>query len=335
MTVRIGVIGTGVMGADHARLLQQSVSGAVVTAVCDLDSDRSNALAIELATEALPQPIDVITASNVDAVLIASHDRAHAEQVAQCLDAGKPVLCEKPLATSVEECEQIVRAERGRNLVTVGFMRRCHNGFRALKEQLNSGDLGQPLMIRSSQRTVSSYPDGGSEATILNTAVHDIDLAAWMLESPIVEVSWHAPRSTSLDVSRQDPQVMLLRTASNVLVVVDIFLNARYGFDTKYEIVCETGAAHITPFSDIQIDHARRSSFEYSPDWRKFYGQAYRTELQAWIDHLRGRSTTSDLATAKDALVCTQVANALVESMRTAASVRVDVDTAGSVPIVR
>lgn len=316
--IRIGVIGTGVMGADHARLLQHAVSGATVTAVADLDVTRAGAVAKALGARVATCPQELIAAGDVDAVVVASHDSAHAEQVLACLEHRKPVLCEKPLAPTVAECESIVAhqsaLEMNTELISVGYMRRFHSGFIDLKAQVATGRLGEPLLVRSSQRTVRSYPDGGSEGTIMNTAVHDIDLVAWLLESPVVEVSWHAPRSTSEDTGRHDPQLIHLRTAEGVLVVVDIFLNARYGFDTRYEILCERGAVRLAPFKTIDIDADFRSFYSYPEDWRAFYAQAYRDELQAWVTSVANRCTSA-LATARDGLQATKVAAALVTSM--------------------
>ena len=99
MSIGIGVIGTGVMGADHATTLARSVGGAHVAAVADADTDRANRVAA--VAQALRVHSDghaLIGDRDVQAVLIASPDHTHAELVLACLKAGKPVLCEKPLS---------------------------------------------------------------------------------------------------------------------------------------------------------------------------------------------------------------------------------------------
>ena len=115
---------------------------------------------------------ELIGSRQVDAVIIASHDSAHAAQVLACIRAGKPVLCEKPLAPSIEDCQEIVTAQQQRglgDLVSIGFMRRFHPGFTAMR--------GRPRLRRSgrtiwgfgvSHRNVRSYPTGGSEGTLTN-----------------------------------------------------------------------------------------------------------------------------------------------------------------------
>ncbi|WP_082579256.1 Gfo/Idh/MocA family oxidoreductase [Arthrobacter sp. Soil736] len=318
MTVRIGVIGTGVMGAEHARVLQGNVSGATVTAVADTVYDRAKAVAAETGARSFQSAEELITSPFVDAVLIASHDTAHAEQVKACLTSGKPVLCEKPLAPAVGECQDLVSLEassvRGNPLISVGFMRRFHPAYQGLKAQLREGVIGQPLMMLSSHRNVRSYPGGDSASTITNSGIHEIDITAWLLDSPIETVSWHAPRSTSVDGSRQDPQVFHLRTANGVLTIVDVFLNARYGYDVRCEVVGETGSLELARPQQTMVNQGLGRSRSYADDWRPVFADAYRLQSQAWVDSLAS-GTPSPLASATDALNATRVAEALIQSM--------------------
>ena len=114
MTIKVGVIGAGIMGADHARILATSVAGAELVAISDPDAGRRGAVASSYGiAAAYPDPLALIGDSNVDAVIVASPDETHKPLTLACLDAGKPVLCEKPLATSPADCLDIVRREIG------------------------------------------------------------------------------------------------------------------------------------------------------------------------------------------------------------------------------
>lgn len=97
----------------------------------------------------------LITASHVDAVLVASSGPTHAEHVLNAIAVGKPVFCEKPLATTAVDCLRIVEAETayGSRLVQVGFMRRYDEGYRELKRLLDSGGIGAPLMVHCVHRS--------------------------------------------------------------------------------------------------------------------------------------------------------------------------------------
>lgn len=324
MTVRVGVIGVGVMGADHVRTLHAVVSGATVTVITDFDASRAATIAEEVGARTVATAAELIAAPDVDAVIIASHDSAHAEQVSLCLDHLKPVLCEKPLAPTVDECRDLVAKEDAlalaKPLVSVGFMRRFHHPYVALADEVRSGSIGIPLLVRSSHRNVSAYPGGDSASTITNSAIHEIDITSWLLGSPIVEVSWYAPRSTSYDTSRQDPQVLLLRTSDGALTTVDVFVNARYGYDVRCEVVGETGAVSLAPSHVLTVDSSLRSAATYPEDWRPLFADAYRRQLQAWVESLAA-DTPTPLATARDGLRATEVAAALIDSMNNAGTV--------------
>ncbi|GAB3879632.1 Gfo/Idh/MocA family protein [Terrabacter terrigena] len=325
MTLRVGLIGAGVMGGDHARTLSRHVAGATVAAVTDIDPSRADQLAAELGATPLASAEDLIAAQDVDAVIIASHDAAHATQVLACIEAGKPVLCEKPLAPTSAECERIIDAQRRRGLgalVSVGFMRRFHPSFTAMKLQVDARSLGEPVLVLGSHRNVSSYPTGGSDGTLSNSAVHDIDTAAWLLGSVVVEVEWFAARQSALVTDRQDPQLIHLRSANGVLASIDLFLNAQYGYDVRYEVVCERGNLRLRPPALVDTDRDGVSGHSLHPDWRGFFADAYRLELTSWVERVtQGRP--SELATAEDGLRSTLVAEALIQSRQEGKPVRV------------
>src|SRR4051812_11800735 len=136
MGVGIGIIGLGVMGAGHLRTLA-GVPGAEVVAVSDVDLARAQAAAGD-GVEVHRDPRALIRSDAVEAVLVVSSDATHAEFVLACLEAGKPVLCEKPLAPNAAASLAVAEAEvsQGRKLVQVGFMRRFDPGYGKLKRAL-------------------------------------------------------------------------------------------------------------------------------------------------------------------------------------------------------
>jgi myo-inositol 2-dehydrogenase / D-chiro-inositol 1-dehydrogenase len=318
MTVRVGVIGVGVMGADHARKLARVVSGSDLVAVTDFNAAVADEVAAELGASVHVDGAALIRDDSVDAVVIATRDDTHADLVRVALQAGKPVMCEKPLAPTAAECRELIAAQQAVqspvDLVTVGFMRRFDPPYVALRDRVRAGDLGTPLVVHGVSRNVYSYPGGDSASSITNSAIHELDIMPWLLDSPIVEVSYQNGRSSSQSGARQDPQFYLMRTASDVLVTVELFLNARYGYETRCEVVMEAGTAALALPAQIVIDAESRRGVDYPTDWIPRYSDAYRIELQEWIDAIAaGRPST--LATAEDGLRAAVVADALIESM--------------------
>lgn len=314
MTVRVGIVGVGIMGADHARKINGSISGAEVSAVADFDAGRASSVAAELRDASVSADgFALIADDSVDAVIVASHDSTHAELVHAAVAANKPVLCEKPLAPTAAECRGIIAAQGDRDLITVGFMRRFDPAYTELERAASVERIGERLVAHCVSRNVQAGP-GGSSATITNSAIHELDIMPWLLGSPITEVSWHAGRTSKHSGIRQDPQIMLLRTESDVLITLELFVNARYGYDTRCEIVGEDGVASFAVPAHVVVDSGLRRSIDYPLDWIPRYSEAYRLELQEWVDSIeQGRPST--LADAEAGLRAGIVADALVESM--------------------
>jgi myo-inositol 2-dehydrogenase / D-chiro-inositol 1-dehydrogenase len=319
--VRVGVIGTGIMGADHADTLHRYVSGAAVTMVADLDLGRAREVAAAVGgARATGDGFTLIGDPAVDAVVVASADATHADLAVAAVQAGKPVMCEKPLAPTLPECRRVVEAERaavgaGRPaLVSVGFMRRFDPGYLELKAALEAGACGTPLLVHCVSRGVASGPGTTSESSVTGSAIHELDTVPWLLDAPIVEVSWHAPRSSGAAPGLQDPQVLLLRTADGALTTVEVFLNARYGYDIRCEVVGDRGAVALTNPARVVADADRCRTTGYPADWRPRFADAYRLELQAFVDAVAA-GRPPPLATAGEGLAAVAVAEAVIASM--------------------
>ncbi len=314
--LRIGVIGAGIMGTDHALLAARTVAGVRVTAVCDVDRERATALADRLDDARVAgSALELIAADDVDAVIIAAADASHAELTLAAVAAGKPVLCEKPLAPTVDECAAIVAAEDagGARLVSVGFMRRFDPAHVRLRQAIADGAVGRPVLVHCRSRGVSSAAGASSVSSITGSAIHEFDTVPWLLSAPVVEVGWHAPAS-AVD-GWHDPQLILLRTADGALATIEVFLNARSGYDIGCEVVGTEGSGQLPVAADVVLTSGLRRWTAQPADWRPRFAAAYRLELQAWADAIR-RGEPAALADARDGLRATGVAAAAVGSMK-------------------
>jgi myo-inositol 2-dehydrogenase/D-chiro-inositol 1-dehydrogenase len=318
-TLRIGVIGCGMIGTDHVRTLSSMVSGAQVVAISDADPKRALEAA-ELAGGAQVEmdPGALITAPAVDAVLIASSEDTHEKFVLACLEAGKPVLCEKPLAPSAAECLRVVEAEvtLGRKLVQVGFMRRFDPSYMEMKQILDSGRIGYALFLHCIHRNADYPPRYDSDALVTATGVHDIDIARWLLGCEIVSVTAHTPRPSSLvRAGFQDPQFVVLQTEDGAVIDLEIFVNARYGYDVRCELVAERGTVSLVPpaTATLRVDGMEGESV--LADSRPRFAPAFRNELQAWVNAAADGQVVG--ATAWDGYAAAAVAGACLEAAAT------------------
>ncbi|MGI8668101.1 MAG: Gfo/Idh/MocA family protein [Jatrophihabitans sp.] len=320
MAVQIGLIGAGVMGAEHARLLAHEVAGAAVVAVFDLDPARATATAALSGAVSVDDPMVLIKDEQVQAVLVASSDNSHEEFVLACLAAGKPVLCEKPLAPDVAGCRRIVTAELqgGRSLVSVGFMRRFDPGYLALRDGLRGGELGQALMLHCVHRNRQAPAGLASTALISGSAVHEFDASRWLLGQELTAVTVHRSRSAVQSGTTDDPMFLVAESEAGVLVDIEVFVNAGYGYEVRCELVAERGTLSLDSPAPTVLRAAASAGRELPGDWRPRFAEAYRRELQAWVSGLRTGRPHPDLASAWDGYRATALAEAGVAALGSA-----------------
>ena len=289
MTLSVGIVGVGLIGQDHARRLSGVVAGAKVAAVADIDPDRAGQVAqARPGARVLATGQDVISAPDVDAVLVTSSGPSHEEFVLAAIAAGKPVFCEKPLAPEPAACLRIIAAEQaaGRRLVQVGFMRRYDPGYRALRQELDRGAVGAPLLAHCVHRNAVARPGFTSDMLLTDSGVHEMDIMRWLLGEEITAVSVIQPRPTSrAPGGLQDPQVLLMQTASGVHIDVELFVNCGFGYDVRCEVVGESGTVSLTNPAPVSLRSAGTIAEPISADWRDRFAGAYDTELREWVSN--------------------------------------------------
>lgn len=317
MTVRVGVVGVGMIGQDHIRRLTQVLYGAAVVAVTDVDADRAQSVASGVpGARALPTGQDVIGDDEVDAVLVASWGGTHEDYVVAAIEAGKPVFCEKPLATTQQACLRILDAEvaGGRRLIQVGFMRRYDAAYRALKNVVDDGAIGAPLLMHCAHRNPSVPPHFTSEMIINDSAVHEIDLVRWLFDQEIVAANVLKPRRNR-KADFQDPLVVLLEMDSGILVDVELSVNIGYGYDIRGEVVGENGTVALGDGSDAIVKREGYRSGRVPADWRERFVRAYDVELQEWLDAVRAGTSTGP--SAWDGYAAAVVGDTCLEALKT------------------
>lgn len=315
MTVRVAVIGAGIMGADHARIFAEEVPGVSLQVICDADQARAKAAAdAHGAAGVSGDPHAVINDRQVDAIVIAAPDQFHAPLTLACIAAGKPVLCEKPLSQDVHECLSVLEAEekRGKRLVQIGFMRRFDPSYAEIKSMLTRGDLGKALMFHCFHRNVAPAYGFQASMAICNSAPHEFDVARWMLDSDYKSISVFRPPSGG----ETAPVFMVLETLGGHLVNIEVNISATYGYDVRGELVCEKGTAFLRAPVHTDVNLNLQQTSAYPADWRPRFVDAYRQQNRAWVKSiLSGQPNIG--ASAWDGYCSTAVAEAGVEALRT------------------
>jgi myo-inositol 2-dehydrogenase/D-chiro-inositol 1-dehydrogenase len=283
------------MGTTHVRTLSAAVPGAEVAAVSDAIRASAERLAREVGVEVVyTDALELINDPRVEAVVIASPADTHEQFVLACVEAGKPALCEKPLAASPTAARRVLAAEaaQGRRLVQVGFMRRFDPGYIDLKARLERDEVGAPVLVYSTHRNATVPAGFGSEMIIKDTVVHDVDTVRWLLGEELVKATVLTTRPTSKAAAGvRDPQILVFETEGGMLVHVEAFVNAQYGYDIRCEIVGESGTLSLERPEPVPMGFQER------------FASAYTRELQSWVDAIadgdpRGASAWDGYAAA-------------------------------------
>ena len=328
-TLRVGVIGVGLMGADHAERLASRIAHAELVAVSDPDRARAGELAERLGVRAVDDPLDLIADPEVDAVLIASPGFVHEPQLLACLEHGKYVLCEKPMTMDEESSIRVLEAERaaGTPRIQVGFMRRFDPEYAQLKDIVDSGRLGRLLLVHNVHRNKAVPDTFLSEMIVRDSLVHEVDVARFLFEEEIVEITVLSPAATSVaPEGTVDPQVAIFRMASGALVTTEVFVRNQIGYEVRCEVTCERGTAIAgRPSGGLYTTTAGSDGGawggEIPEDFRVRFARAYDIEVQAWVDaSLRGEVVGP---TAWDGYAATAVCAAGMESLATGRPVAV------------
>ena len=291
--LRFGVIGCGYICHVHVNDIVNNLQGAKITAIYDINKKAAEQVINEFSLGIQPSSSidEVIESPEVDAVLVFSRNDTHTEPILKSLAADKPIFTEKPLATSADEAKQIVDAEvkKGKRLIQVGFMRRYDPYYQELKQTIDKGEIGNPLMGYC--RHFAAVPPTGDFSTsdvINDSFVHEISVVSWLFndEYQSVQVQFARPNSTNTAAGLKDPQVATLKLKNGAVINTYLNINSHYGYEVKCQVIGETGIAELPDMPSTRV-HKDEKIYNTVPiDSGGRFSEAFQLELQDFIDHV-------------------------------------------------
>lgn len=260
--LNIGIIGMG-MGKAHA-LAVRSMDGACLYAICDTNEELVNACAKELqVTRIFNDYLEMIADSALDAIIITSPDQLHRQMVVDALNAGKHVLCEKPLALIREDCEAIVEAvEKSDRKFMVGQICRYTPGFKQAKDIIESGAIGELTFVESeyahdyteiyAKETWRSDPKRNG---VIGGGCHAVDLLRWIAGNPEEVMSYGTHKTFENVTPYDDTHVAIMKFPNNVIGKVFVSISCKRDYTmrsvfygTKGTIIVDNTSPTMTVF---------------------------------------------------------------------------------------
>jgi len=298
-TIRVGVVGVGVMGSNHARVLSE-MPGVKLVGIADPDGARCDPVAQRLGCAAF-KDVQALLNAGVDAVTIAAPTHLHRDIALDCTARGVHIMVEKPIAPTVEESRAIVAAARRAGVtLMVGHVERFNPAVQSIKRAIKDQDILSIAITR-----VGPFPPRMSNVgVVIDLAVHDIDLIRWFTESEIVEIQ---PQTSSAVAEREDIALLQFRTASGVLAHINT--NWLTPFKARTIHVATRDKYLIGDLLTLQVTEC----FGFQPDGSYSmrhlsvgYAEPLRSEMQAFLAAIR--SGESPAVTGDEAVASLEVA---------------------------
>lgn len=328
----IGIIGCGIWGAIHAQTFSSSPFTQIVS-VCDQDKDRAEQFSRKYDAKGFTTNYkEILSNPKISAVSIATPDHTHTQIVMDALNAGKHVLVEKPLATTVDECKQILAArDASGTILMVDFHNHWNIPFMQVKKMVETGELGDLQMINVRLNDtiyvptkMLSWASKSSPAHFLGS--HVVDLIRWITGDEIIRV-YSVSRSVVLrekGIDTPDFYQTILELSGGATAYVEncwiVAENSPNVFEFKGDFIGSKGSTF------VNISHHRMIE-KYTEEGAGFpdvtgvvdrYGKALglcTASIEHFIDCVQ--HNTKPMVSGEDGLIATQVVQAMEESART------------------
>ncbi len=228
--VKWGVIGAG--GIAYRRTIPEGIipaNNSELVAIMDIREEVVKEISQKFKVKGFTSEEELLSLKEIDAVYIATPAHLHAQQTLAALEKGKHVLCEKPLALTVEDCQRMVDTAKEKNLkLGVGLMMRFHRHHQKFKELVQKGDLGKPVMARAQlscwyppiSGAWRQVPELGGGGSLIDMGSHCIDLLEFILGTRVKEVTCFAERVIH-DYPVEDTALLTVKFEDGAVGIVD------------------------------------------------------------------------------------------------------------------
>jgi predicted dehydrogenase len=328
------------MGKRHAENLRRNVPQARLIAIADVSAERARQVATELEIERSYGSLEAMLENKeIEAVLIATPDKFHAEAVGLAARAGKDILCEKPLALNLPDAQGALDAvaKAGRRL-QVGFMRRYDTAYAAAMQRIEAGEIGVPVIFKSVGRDKDQPPLAAYESNVngmlfYTNTIHDFDLARWLMRDEVSGVHAYTTSAIRPEVTKYGDvvaSVVNLQYKQGAIGNIESYAQAVYGYDVRTEIVGSQGSIFVGSLQRMPaVFLSSRGGEQVLADhFLSSFADAYLAEVRDFV-----RTMLSDRAprvTGEDGLKALAIAVAAENSHLQSRPVAVRLEQVGS-----
>lgn len=333
--LRVALLGAGRIGQVHAKSMKATKAGRLV-AIADANPEAAQALADLVGSEARSVD-DILADPAIAAVLIASSTDTHSDLIARAAEAGKAVLCEKPVDLSLERAlATLATAEAAGMPVMVGFNRRFDPNFAALKSAFDAGEIGRGEMLSITSFDPAPPPVAYvkvSGGLFRDMMIHDFDMACWIFGGPPASVTAHGSALVDPAIGAAgdvDTAVVTMVWPDGRIAVIRNSRRAGYGYDQRIEVLGSGGllsASNVLENTVEKITPEGASSARPLHFFLERYIRAYEIEWDAFLAALAEGAPMP--VTLREGVAAQACAEAATRSLQSGATVAVTADMLG------
>ena len=301
--IRVCVVGAGRAGFIHAENFAGRVPGAKLVAIAEPDEKAARAAIDRLGiSQWYKNHTDALEDRGIDAFIVVTPTKYHRGIVADLASDGRHVLCEKPMAITAGECDDMIAAsDNGESVLQIGFMRRFDDSYIKAKETLERGSIGDVVMVRSNTRGPSEpqpwmYDLAASNGPLAEVNSHDIDTLRWFSGSEFDIVfaiggNFRSPSAKEEYPDFYDNVILAAGMKNGVQGMIDGAQGVGYAYDARVEILGAKGCIFIGRTRDTAIvtctTDNHNAEYPLVGSWRKLFREAYLAEDIAFCDSIR------------------------------------------------
>ena len=326
--IRVGLLGTGRIGSLHAENIA-SHRESTLTVVSDINDETANKLAAQYGA-IVKSADEIISDTNIDAILIATSTDTHSDFIEKAAAAGKAILCEKPVDLDLKRAKECLESvSSANNSIMIGFNRRFDPNFTQLKESLEGGEIGKCELL-----TITSFDPAPPPISYVKISgglyrdmmIHDFDLSNFIMDELPISISavGHSLVDPEIGaIGDVDTAVVTMSYADGKIAVIKNSRRAAYGYDQRIEILGSEGllqAENIAENSVVKSTTVGVLSAKPKYFFLERYMGAFKAEWDAFVKSIRNHKPVP--VTLEDGVAALAMAEAATQSQNTGKSIQ-------------
>lgn len=298
--VKLGIVGLGRLGREHAANINYNITNAELVAVCSAIQEEVDAVMKEMnPSYGTTNYMDLFNDKNLDGIVIASNSAYHCQMICDAANAGvKNIYCEKPLGMTLEEIDLIKETveKNNVNIFQIGYNRRFDKSLMVMKQKLEEGFIGKPILIKLANRDpewnrehlLKFSPTSGG--LVFDMLTHDYDSARWLIESDAETVYGMGGAfgyEGLAEIGDIDNCTISVSFKNGVMGFLETSRNSTYGYHVEVEVFGTEGSLRMgtTPNKDRVVSLNRNGVNTECVKWFfEFWEPTFKAELQDFAD---------------------------------------------------